>query len=177
VFGCARRNGCWPQVLKAPATPTIQARIRIGCMEGLYAPRHQHHQFRPHAATRPGRQVRRRLIGTRYGRHDDFRRETRAVNAGTTGSGLLRACGLLNLDRGRYSFWRGTNSSVEFCHDIAFSIVVILAAVTSIKYPPLNDYDRAALTRHNSPRTLRQSTLDVGWLLNPAQGRLSFWLG
>jgi predicted site-specific integrase-resolvase len=27
---------------------------------------------------------------------------------------------LLNLDRGRYSFWRGKNSSVEFCHDRSF---------------------------------------------------------
>jgi hypothetical protein len=35
---------------------------------------------------------------------------------------------------------------------IAFGIAVILAAVTSVKYPPLNDYDRAALTQHNSPR-------------------------
>ena len=70
-----------------------------------------------------------------------------------------------------------TSRSILALLSIAFGIVVILAAVTSIKYPPLNDYDRAALTRHNSPRTLRQSTLDVGWLLNPAQGRLSFWLG
>jgi len=60
---------------------------------------------------------------------------------------------------------------------IAFGIAVILAAVTSVKYPPLNDYDRAALTRHNSPRGMRQSTLDVRWPLNPAQGRLSFWPG
>jgi hypothetical protein len=35
---------------------------------------------------------------------------------------------------------------------IAFGIAVFLAAVTSVKYPPFNDYDRAALTRHNSPR-------------------------
>jgi len=42
-----------------------RARIRIGCMEGLYAPCHQHDQFRPHAATRPGRQIRCGLIGNR----------------------------------------------------------------------------------------------------------------
>jgi hypothetical protein len=74
----------------------------------------------------------------------------------------LRACGLLNLDRGRYSFLRGKNSSVESFAmtarsilallSIAFGIAVILATITSVKYPPFNDYDRAALTRHNSPR-------------------------
>jgi hypothetical protein len=35
---------------------------------------------------------------------------------------------------------------------IAFGIAVVLAAVTSVKNPPFNDYDRAALIRHNSPR-------------------------
>jgi hypothetical protein len=54
-----------------------------------------------------------------------------------------------------------TSRSILALLSFAFGIAVILAAVTSIKYPPLNDYDRAALTRHNSPRTLRQSTLDV----------------
>jgi hypothetical protein len=42
---------------------------------------------------------------------------------------------------------------------VAFGIAVILAAVTTVKYPPVNDYDRAALTRHNSPRNMRQSSL------------------
>jgi hypothetical protein len=48
------------------------------------------------------------------------RRRTPAVNAGTTGTACLRAYGLLNLNRGRYSFWRGKNSGVEYCHDLSF---------------------------------------------------------
>jgi hypothetical protein len=35
---------------------------------------------------------------------------------------------------------------------IAFGIAVVLAVVTSVKNPPFNDYDGAALIRHNSPR-------------------------
>jgi hypothetical protein len=45
-----------------------------------------------------------------------------------------------------------TARSILALLSIAFGIAVILAAVTSVKYPPFNDYDRAALTRHNSPR-------------------------
>jgi hypothetical protein len=44
-----------------------------------------------------------------------------------------------------------THRAILTLLSIAFGIAVILAAVTSVKYPPLNDYDRAALTRHNSP--------------------------
>ena len=52
---------------------------------------------------------------------------------------------------------------------IAFGIAVFLAAITSVKYPPSNDYDRAALTRH-----VRHSALDAKWPLNFAQRRLTF---
>jgi hypothetical protein len=44
-----------------------------------------------------------------------------------------------------------THRAILALLSIAFGIAVILAVVTSVKYPPLNDYDRAALTRHNSP--------------------------
>ena len=37
--------------------------IRIGCVEGVHAPRHQHRQLRPHAAARARRQVRHCLNG------------------------------------------------------------------------------------------------------------------
>ena len=52
---------------------------------------------------------------------------------------------------------------------IAFGIAVILAAITSVKYPPSSDYDRAALTRH-----VRHSAFDARWPLNTDQRRLSF---
>lgn len=39
-------------------------RRRVGRMEGLYAPGHQHHQFRPRPSARPGRPIRYRLSGS-----------------------------------------------------------------------------------------------------------------
>ncbi len=45
-----------------------RARIRLRRLEGLYAPRHQHDQFRPDPAARAGGDVRRRLSEARFRR-------------------------------------------------------------------------------------------------------------
>ena len=52
---------------------------------------------------------------------------------------------------------------------IAFGIAVFLAAITSVKYPPSNDYDRAALTRH-----VRHSALDAKWPLKSCPTPINF---
>ena len=43
-----------------------------------------------------------------------------------------------------------TSRSILALLSIAFGVAVFLAAVTSVKYPPLNDYDRAAVPVVNS---------------------------
>jgi hypothetical protein len=45
-----------------------------------------------------------------------------------------------------------TSRSIFALLSVAFGIAVILAALTTVKNPPFNEYDRAALARHNSPR-------------------------